>query len=265
MRILSFNTYRGGIDKGFSRIPFIKEVILELRPDFLALQEANNFEKEDYKLFKEIGNYCGLKYCALSLGSRTASGTAYHVASYLRYHIKEIEDFRGKFRNAALQTVIQSDIGEVSICNTHLTPVSEKDRLDEIGCILDSMKAYDNRIILGDLNSLSEQDGLEDSLIEKFNETQIKKFSENGKLKFDVIRKIIDNGYIDVAVKFGSNNINTVPTESNIDSAHEVALRLDYAFVSKNLADYVKDFCVARSEISERASDHYPIFFVLGR
>lgn len=66
MKLMTFNILNGGIDENGSRLGLIKKVIKDASPDFLALQEATNFEKDNYKLLRQVSRDAGLQYYALS-------------------------------------------------------------------------------------------------------------------------------------------------------------------------------------------------------
>ena len=87
---------------------------------------------------------------------------------------------------------------------------------------------------------------------------QLKKFTTDGKLRFDAISKIISNGYVDCAVRLGKNKEYTAPTSINEYSAHS-NMRLDYIFLSESLIRHLKGYKVIKSDLTEKASDHYPV------
>jgi exonuclease III len=89
--------------------------------------------------------------------------------------------------------------------------------------------------------------------------SQLKKFTKNGKLVFEVIVKIEGQQYKDVAVQMKKNDIHTVPTVSSRDKAHSTPLRLDYAFVSQALSSRIYSYDVLKTKSTDRSSDHYPI------
>lgn len=254
MKLMTFNILFGGIDENGSRIDLIKEVIKEASPDFLGLQEALNFEKDNDQLLKELSQHTGLQYYALSPGRTLEDGKQYHVASFSRYPIKEEYLFSGpQFQCAALFTVIDSPIGELSICNILMEyPVknfpeeagSEDKRLRELEIILGHISRYKNLILLGDFNSISLDDkyDLETLDVEP---------------RFDVTSKLART-YVDVASYFTLEDRITYPTPVNKNPSYTMPLRTDYIFASPSLASRVKDATVIKTPISDQASDHYP-------
>jgi len=249
---MTFNILEGGIDENGSRIDFIKEVIKEASPDFLALQEAYNFEKDNDQLLKEVSQHTGLQYYALSPGRILEDGKQYHAASFSRYPFKEKYLFSGsQFQNAALFTVIDSSVGELSICNIHLhIPLnfeeagSEDKRLKELEIILGHISRYKNLILLGDFNSISRDDNYDLKTLEV-------------EPRFDVTSKLARD-YVDVASYLKLEDRSTHPTPINKNPSYTMPVRIDYIFVSSSLAPRIQDATVIKTPISEQASDHYP-------
>jgi len=254
MKIISFNIFDGGR----ARMPKIISVIKQENPDFLAIQEANGFEKDNYKTLKELAAVLGYKYFAIALAP-----SGYHVASFSRYKFVAQIALTDKFRNAALQTVINQPYGKLAICNTHLSPWTESERIREIEIIEKAQKNYQYKIILGDINSLSPQDSFSDQQISKFNDYQRKKLMKDGRLCFDVISKLLKNGYLDAAWEKGAGDIKTVHKSTQEKYAHSTLLRLDYVFVSKQLKEFLHNAKVIVNPDTDQTSDHYPIMIEL--
>ena len=248
MRVMTFNILRGGIDENGSRIESIKKVINDVSPDFVALQEANNFREDDDKLLKEVSQHIGLAYYALSPGSDLA-GERFNVASFSRYPFKEKHLFSGpQFQCAGLFTVIGSPLGELSICNIHLNHEegdSEDIRLKELGVILEHVSGYENLILLGDFNSLSFDDNYDPETVQL-------------EYRFDVTNTL-KRDYVDIASYLELDNGITHPTASNKDPKYTMPIRIDYIFVTPSLAPHIKDATVIKTPTSEQASDHYPM------
>ena len=248
MRVMTFNILLGGIDENGSRIESITKVINDASPDFVALQEANNFNKDNDKLLKEVSQNIGLQYYALSPGS-TLDGEQFNVASFSRYPFKEKHLFYGpQFQCAGLFTAIGSPLGELSICNVHLNLEkghSEDKRLKELEVILKHLSGYKNQILLGDFNSISLDDNYDPETLEVEH-------------RFDVTN-ILKRDYVDTALYLGLDNRISYPTASNKNPDYTMPIRVDYIFVTPSLASNIKDVTVIKTWTSEQASDHYPI------
>jgi len=250
MKIMTFNIWEGGIDEPGSRIDSIVDVIKEANPDFLALQEANNFDKDSNALLKKISSDIALPYYALSQGALQKSGKRYHVVVLSRYPLREEHRFSDfLFHCAALSVVIDSPLGEISICNLHLHAFSENIRLNELKVILKYQSQYKNHMLLGDFNSLSHKDEYDTKTLEVEN-------------RFDVT-DILNKSYTDVASHLALGNRSTHPTPSNIDPTITKPIRIDYIFLTPSLTAHIKNPTVIKTTISEKASDHYPITLTL--
>lgn len=254
MKFLTYNILNGGK----AGIQLIKAVIAKENPDYVTISEANTFAKSKSKLLKEIASDLKYPYYEVALSGEYN----YHVAVLSRLKFKKVLQIKPLMR-AGIITIVDSPIGELSIISTHLTPYTEDLRLPEVDLIVKTQKPYQNKILMGDMNSLSRYDGYKEEMIKSFNEMQLKKFTTAGRLRFDAVGKLELNGYNDTALLFKKNKEYTVPTSLNEYQAHS-NMRLDYIFVSKSLIENVKDYSVVKNNLTDKASDHYPVVVVLG-
>lgn len=254
MRLMTYNIFNGGEE----RLPLIIEVIKREKPDYVTLNESNTFAANNNEILKRVASAVNLPYCDLALSGQYD----YHVAVLSKYPLKEVSKLQPLMR-ACLITRIDSELGSISIASLHLTPDTEDLRHPEIDLIVNSQRAYQNRILMGDMNSLAKHDNYPPQVIEIFNDTQLKKFTTDSKLRFDAIDKIISSGYHDSAQHLGKNEESTIPTEINQDPAHNTKLRLDYIFVSKPLLPHLADYSVIKNGLTNKASDHHPVVITL--
>lgn len=250
MKLMTYNIFDGGKD----RLPPIIEIIKSAKPDYVTLNESNTFAANNNQILKEVARAVNLPYFDLALSGQYD----YHVAVLSKYPLKEVHKLQPLMR-ACLIASIDCELGSMSIASLHLTPDSEDLRDSEIDLIVDSQKNIGNHVLMGDMNSLSEYDNYPSQIIETFNDIQLKKFTTNGKLRFEAIDKIISSGYYDSARHLDKNKEPTVPTGLNQDPAHSANLRLDYIFVSESLLPRLATYSVIKTDLTDKASDHYPI------
>lgn len=250
---MTYNIFDGGKD----RLPIIIDAVKKESPDYLTINEANGFSDNDNEILKRVSKEISLSYFDIAFSGEYD----YHVAIFSKYPFKKIRKITPLMR-ACLVTEIESEFGLLSIASFHLTPYTEDLRLPEIDLILEFQKGKKNAILMGDMNSLSKADEYSSEIIKDFNDIQIKKYTTNGKLRFDVIDRIITAGYNDSALKLGKNKITTVPTTLNEANAHG-QMRLDYIFLSKSLLQHLSNYKVVKSELTDKASDHYPVIVEL--
>lgn len=254
MKFMTYNILNGG-EAG---LDLVADVVNSRDPDYLTINEANTFLDNDNKLLKEFAKKTGFKYYELALSGQQD----YHVAVFSKYPLKQVQKLQPLTR-ACVISVIETYFGEVSVASLHLTPFTEDLRHPEIDLILKHQGKYKNKILMGDMNSLSPADGYNPKMIKKFNDMQTKKFTTSGKLRFDAINKILSKGYVDCAVQLEKNKHRTAPTLINEHSAH-LDMRLDYIFVSESLIPYLQNYVVVDNAITEKTSDHYPVVVELG-
>lgn len=248
MKLMTYNILNGAKD----RLSVVLDVIKHEKPDYLTINEANTFIADNDRNLKFFAKEADFPYYDIALSGEYD----YHVAVFSKYQFKTINKLRG-FRNACLETLINCDFGDVSICGTHLTPYTEDERLKELNLIILHQKKYKNKIILGDLNSLSPDDNYNPKMI-ILNDIQKRKFTKNDKLQFKVISRLKNEGYVDTSLQLGANHKNTVPTPFNTDNAHGF-MRLDYIFISTSLIKNLREVNVIKNELTNMASDHYPV------
>lgn len=249
MKLMTYNILDGAVDT----LSQVIEIVKSESPDYLTLNEANTFAKDDNKILKQFAQETNFPYFDIALSGQLD----YHVAVFSKYPFKKVHKLQPLAR-ACLIAFIDTGLGELSIASLHLTPFSEDLRDGEIDMIVNFQKEYANRVLTGDMNSLSKSDGYNENMIKDFNKTQLRKFTTDGKIRFDAIDKILSTGYFDSAVKLRKNKEYTVPTAANIDPAHS-HMRLDYLFVSQPLLDHMDSYRVVKNKLTDKASDHYPI------
>lgn len=233
---------------------YVVNVINEQKPDFVTINEANGFDLNDNKLLKQLSNEIKLPYRHLA---KCGDGDGYHVALYSKYELLSVREIES-FARAAVVSKLNINGYELTAVSTHLTPYSEAKRIKEAELITNELSKTNNCIVMGDLNSLSQHDDYNDTLIENFNDMQKKKFTSNNSLLFDVMKLFEKNGLLDTAVLKLNNGEFTAPTSLNEYQAHS-NMRLDYILVSESLKGKVKSYDVIKNELTEIASDHYPV------
>ncbi len=249
MKLMSYNILNGAKDT----LSLVIKAIKAESPDYLTINEANTFAENNNEILKKVAEKLNFLYFDISLSGEYD----YHVAAFLKYPFLEIRKLQ-PLAMACFVARIKTEIGELSIASLHLTPYTEDLRHPEIDLIVKFQEKYPNRILMGDMNSLSKYDGYNPEIIKSFNDMQKKKFTTNGKFRFDAIDKIISVGYFDSALEMKKNKDYTAPTSINEYSAHS-NMRLDYIFLSKSLLKNLTSYSVIKNSITNKASDHFPI------
>lgn len=249
MKLMTYNILNGG-EGDFDAVI---QAINNEYPDFLTINEANGFDANNSQKLKEFSGKTELPYYHLALSGEYD----YHVAVFSKKPFKESKEIKPLMR-AAISVLFETDFGDLSIIGTHLTPYTEDLRLPEIDLIAAAQKYCPNKILMGDMNSLSPSDGYEEKIISELNEMQLKKYTTDGKLRFDAISKIMSLGYTDTALIFNKEKESTAPTSINEYQAHS-NMRLDYIFVSESLKNKIANYSVIKNPLTDKVSDHYPV------
>jgi len=252
---MTYNILDGGFDSNGSRIEYILDTIKKEKPDFVALQEAHNFDKNENELLKRVSNETKLPYFALSQGALEDDQGRSHVVSLSRYPLQEEYLFPGStFQCAALSVVIDSPLGKLSICNVHLHAHSEDERVNEAEAVLNYQKKFDKHIILGDFNSLSRSDN--------YGDLSAREISYYDLARFETIDKF-NRYHTDAVAHIGVNDRSTHPTIGISHRISKTPIRIDYVFLTHSLSTHIKNVKVIKTPTAEKASDHYPVVVAL--
>lgn len=257
LRIISYNVWYG-----FSKVPERKANWItwmnEQAPDIVSLQELNGYT--DQKLAEDAKAY-GHEYSALLKEEGFPTG----ITS--RYPIEDICRITEGFHHGLLRVRIQ----EMYIYVIHLHPSNWETRKAEIKQILQDIEELptDSKVILaGDFNTFSPLDSIyyvHGRLEPFFDERDLlykEKNLDNGQLEYSVIQEVLDVGFIDLEASSRSSSYNftgSFPTLIEKEGEHGDQRRLDYVFVSKNLAQKVTNAKIISSDTTSILSDHLPL------
>jgi endonuclease/exonuclease/phosphatase family metal-dependent hydrolase len=220
MKLITYNIHDGGN----GRIKKIVNTLKQETPDFVALIEATDFDKNGMSQLKEISEYIGLRYYLLVLSTKSK----HHIALISRYPLRNTTEIHS-LEKAGVVTSLETEFGNISIAVTHLAPNTEDTRLNELDQLLSLLEKHNLRIILGDLNSLSEKD--EYHLNELYGSFD-SKHQNTEEPRYDVINILEQAEYFDTAVLDNKQGECTVPITHDGDLTYK-NLRLDYIFGSR--------------------------------
>jgi endonuclease/exonuclease/phosphatase family metal-dependent hydrolase len=255
MRIASYNILSGG--RG--RLKYIAKAIKEINPDICGILEAVGWQnKKDY--YKKFAENSGYHFFYLAIAN-----SKYNIAVFSKIPL-QIKTIKKGIRHVVVEAVIKKgQFKGFSIFFVHLSPISENARLLEFKELLKYINKSKNAIIIGDFNSLSANDPYDKrNLLKIFQKNNIVKFGAD-KLRFDVIKKIESAELMDAVKYLKATFIVTTPTLSNKDINHIANIRIDYAFLTKNILKYLKKMEVFKNSVADKASDHYPLYIELLR
>jgi len=255
MKIMTYNILEGGIDCNGSRIEYIIDIIKKEKPDFIAIQEASDFDINEFELLKRVSNETKLPYYALSHGTLEGDHKRYYVTSLSRYPLQEKYLFPDStFQCVPLSVVVDSPLGKLSICNIHLHARSEDERVRESKVILSYQSKYNKHIVLGDFNSLSRLDNYGDLSAYEFTHYDLTRYETTD---------LYNLNYTDAVAHLNLSDRSTHPTIEVTHKISKTSIRVDYVFLTPSLTTHIKDAKIIKTPTADKASDHYPIVVTL--
>jgi endonuclease/exonuclease/phosphatase family metal-dependent hydrolase len=248
VRLATYNLFEGAGGAYNRLVEFVRTKEL----DVVCLQEANGWQDNDFARLKDFTDK--ILFAAYAYGN---SNTEFKLATVSKHAINKQTLHAEAFWHAALETRLMLGDHEVAVVNLHLDPWKEESRESELNRLLAALEPGRPTIITGDFNSLSRQDNYSPELLDKLRAAGISKFGMQ-QLEFRVIDRILQAGFVDAAALAGKMET-TVPSAFNTDQDHEVPVRVDYVFVSPDLAPLVAGVECVKTDLTDAISDHYPL------
>jgi exodeoxyribonuclease-3 len=245
IRVMSLNIWKGGGD----RWPAILELVGEVRPDALILQECSGWEEEPSRL-REVAGRLGAKEAVLAPSGRLHKGLRFNVAGLTLRSAEAVRIHNDPrfIERAAVELVLPG----LTVLGAHLTVEDESKRCEEMHWLTRGVAPPTApTLLVGDLNSLSRRDPYPADFDARLERVRVDKYGHPP--RFDVTGALEADGWIDTLYQRGApSRWITAPRESEgvrYDS------RLDYGFASSSLASRVRLSRVLAGEVS----DHYAI------
>jgi endonuclease/exonuclease/phosphatase family metal-dependent hydrolase len=244
LRVMTYNIRNGGVEDDLTnRIPLIHDVIREVSPDILAVQEANEFEARSFYRLFDFERATGLR------GLLGLSSTGFHGAIFLRRDFQpltlRVDSTSGN--NAVLDLSLRTPNGfQLTVCSVHLDPVSADIRLAGAH----HSTAAPPAIVMGDFNNCRADDP---GAQEAFEQAAPRRKARAGTDRFDdrALLAVERSGYVDLFRHLHPGELGHTILPGG---------RIDYIFATVDLTACAQICEVVRTPLAERASDHFPIF-----
>lgn len=256
---LNYNILEGLKSDSSLKADFVTWV-KEIDPDIIALQETNKFTQRSLEVF--ASSY-GHPYAVL------AKESGYPVAITSKYPIVNVQ----KVLDNMWHGYLYANVLDYHLFVLHLSPFLQEKRNYEIAQILAHIRLFPKNakiIVSGDFNAVSELDKHTHTatLIELMKESEAThahiRNLKNGQIDYDVIRKVMDAGFVDVFYQRHKKFKSSLPT-ARYRTEKSFDRRIDFIFVSKNLSKKVVDADIIKDQYTDYLSDHYPVIMRLNQ
>ena len=237
---------------------FIK-FVEEENPDILILNEAYFWQfakKTNFKDFKIILNSLYNEYSTLAY-----THFRWAPVIFSKFDIEKFDTSLSRYHFNYLRAYLRIKDKKLVVDIFHPHPdTSEEEKCDFIEKISFGRNNY---IFSGDLNALSIEDSYDKERLvkgyESFMKSKGKPKAEN-MLKMIATKKILDRGLVDTYKVKNRKFDFTIPTDL-MSRNKDASARIDYLFSTPDLK--VIKSGIIKKPITEKISDHYPIYAIL--
>jgi exodeoxyribonuclease-3 len=265
LRMVSYNVWYGFTEKPEPRHSEWLQWMKAQEADVVSLQELNGYTEE--KLARDAAEW-GHPHVAL------LKEDGFPIGFTSRTPFEEVKKIQEGMHHGLLRCKTRG----IYFYAVHMHPSDCGARARESRILLAdiaSLPERDARVVLvGDFNGFSRADKPHydaDAMLEPFfarldKDPKQHNLNADGNLDYEGLDLLIDGGYIDLVGLLRrpeSPFIGSFPTEARRDEDHGTDRRLDYIFVSPNLAGGAKSAYIVRDPTTALLSDHYPVAAVL--
>lgn len=265
---MSYNLKNGFYDKdedgkfkfNSARRNSMVKIVKNENPDILILQETNFFtgkKKPDYK--KEFGYKYGI------WGGEIWEGEFWGISLLSKYPLTFKEDYTTK-HSKWVRAIIKIKGKKIMIDGVHPDPYHSEDQRKQWfkTVIRDRKNPY---ILAGDFNAFSPQDKYDKNKLINIFEGGFKSEEKHKSrslveniLRGKAIRLLLKNNLTDTIKSKNKGLVCTHPTKIFSDK-NEASMRIDYIFCSSDFK--VIESKVIKNKLTDKSSDHYPIYSIL--
>ena len=261
LKVVTHNVWYGFTKKPAPRHEQWRQWLQTEAPDVVCLQELNGYTPD--KLAADAAAW-GHKHSVLLKTDGFPTGITSN---------RPIHDVR-RLQTGFHHGLLRCRIGAIWFYVIHFDPSDFQHRIEEAELLwidIATLPGAEPQIVLaGDFNGFSPADknhyDSDDRLVPFFRQLDARidddRNLNDGRLDYGGIQAILDRGFLDVVAARrtpGEEFIGTFPTPLVNDVDHGSSRRLDYIFVSANLADRVTEAAIIRTEQTEMLSDHLPV------
>lgn len=260
MKVLSYNTLFGGFD-GTKRDRYETQIKLinALQPDVLLLQEAKGFQLNGHALLLETEARLEMRGF-LGLAPHTGQNTAIFLRSPLQAISTETDHEHFHHARLSVTATVPGFDAPVTFISVHLCPHAAHIRLREAGYLLNEAAPGGLCLVGGDFNTISPADGTPADLAQLPAHFRLRYTEPDGITPDGRPLQFLESaGWQELGRISAQQDIPTVPT-AGFSGTEFATFRSDYFLATERLAKHLQRYLVIRDDVTDKASDHYPIW-----
>lgn len=254
---MTYNILTGGRDGlDCPRLQAILEVIDRESPDVLALQECNGFSADGHRLFHRFEVELGMR------GLLAPAASGFDVALFVRgLPVLASDRVAGWCQHAMLGARLRWGDVELEAFSVHHNPFSGAARLQEAEFLAGRSRPERLQLLLGDFNANSPHDARHlnlGALPPRFRARHALCGTQPPSLDARSVETLLDARFVDMGARLAGGWFPTAPTHW-VEATQRFPMRVDHVFASESLAAWATSYRVVQGDLTDRASDHYPV------
>jgi Exonuclease III len=259
LTVLTYNTLFAGHDDGDDRRAQAQiGLINELRPDVFLMQEAKGLDANGATRFYGLEEQIAMRGF-LAAAPRTGQNVAIFIRDPLKPLSFEADGDHFHHTLATLRVAVPGIKLPFTFMSAHLCPSGREIRRRE-AAYLGVLAAPEGLTLLtGDFNSASPHDPEPHDWAALAPHHRARYLADDlVGIDRNVLAHLETAGWVDLGHRLDSNTTPTVPTAAyqNVEFA---TMRCDYLLASAALSAAAQSYEVIRNDITDMASDHYPV------
>mgnify|MGYP001463543675 CR=1 FL=1 len=257
--ILTYNTLFAGRDGSDDRRARAQvEFINDLKPDVFLMQEAKGFDANGGAWLYALEQQIGMRGF-LAIAPRTGQNLAIFIREPLRPLSFDADGAHFHHTLATLKVAVPGSEQPITFISAHLCPNGPPVRRREAAYLAVQATPEKLTLITGDFNSASPHDPepADWATLAPHHRARYLADDLHG-IDRSVLAHLEVAGWVDLGHQLDADRASTVPTAAYRD-AEFATMRCDYLLASQALAARACGYRVIRNDITDAASDHYPV------
>lgn len=259
LTVLTYNTLFAGRDgANDARAQAQIDLINQVRPDVFLMQEAKGFDANGSAWLYATEDSIGMRGF-LAVAPRTGQNVAIFIREPLRPLAFDVDGAHFHHALATLKVAVPGSSDPVTFISAHLCPNGPAVRRREAAYLAVQAAPDKLTLVTGDFNSASPHDPEPEDWPALASHHRARYLADDlHGLDRSVLARLEAAGWVDLGHRLDAAATPTVPTAAYSD-VEFATMRCDYLLASQALAAQARSYQVIRNEITDAASDHYPV------